>query len=221
MADEVRDFLAESRATTAYWPDDAEVRTAVREVRAYTSYRQSVQRMIFEALEDDKRGYPDGRAFTMGPIVRGKATIEHIMPQKWRQHWFVDLSDEEQATRDWRIQQHGNLTIVTQSLNTRVSNGPWEQKREHFLRSDDVLITKDAIALAGEGGWDERAIERRTEQLIDRILELWPVPEGHIGRVETKPATTSVTVDVAQLVDAGWLGAGRGSCPAAATSARG
>ena len=164
--------------------------------------------MIFEALEDDKRGYPDGRAFTMGPIVRGKATIEHVMPQKWRQNWFAELSEEEQATRDWRIQQLGNLTIVTQSLNTRVSNGPWEQKREHFLRSDDVLITKDAINLVDDSGWDERAIGHRTEQLIDRILELWPVPEGHVGRAETKPATSTATVDVAQLVDAGWLDAG-------------
>ncbi|RCS58821.1 GmrSD restriction endonuclease domain-containing protein [Microbacterium sp. JB110] len=208
VADEVRDFLAESQATTAYWPGDTEVRAVVRDARAYTSYRQSVQRMIFEALEDDKRGYPDGRAFTMGPIVRGKATIEHVMPQKWRQHWFAELSEEEQATRDWRIQQLGNLTIVTQSLNTRVSNGPWEQKREHFLRSDDVLITKDAINLVDDSGWDERAIGHRTEQLIDRILELWPVPEGHVGRAETKPATSTATVDVAQLVDAGWLDAG-------------
>ncbi|WP_231915966.1 GmrSD restriction endonuclease domain-containing protein [Microbacterium karelineae] len=209
VAQAVIDFLASSGAATAYWPDDAEVRSVVSEARAYRVYRQSIQRMVFEALEDVKRGYPDGRRFAMGPIVRGKATIEHLMPQKWRKSWFAELSDDEQAMRDHRIQQLGNLTIVTQSLNTRVSNGPWEQKRDHFLRSDDVLITKDAIDLAGETGWDEGAIERRTAQLVDQILAVWPVPEGHIGRTETTAqSSSSNAVGLAQLVDAGWLEAG-------------
>ncbi|WP_188711015.1 GmrSD restriction endonuclease domain-containing protein [Microbacterium faecale] len=222
VAQGVVDFLADIHSRTGYWPDDAEVRSVVSEVRAYWSYRQSIQRMIFEALEDVKRGYPDGRRFAMGPIVRGKATIEHLMPQKWRKSWFAELSDDEQAMRDHRIQQLGNLTIVTQSLNTRVSNGPWEQKRDHFLRSDDVLITKDAIDLAGETGWDEGAIERRTEQLIDQILVVWPAPHGHVGLTETRGnGSASNEVDVAQLVDAGWLEAGTRLVPGGSYFAEG
>lgn len=134
--------------------------------------------MIFEAIEDNKRGYPNGRRFSMGPIIRDKATIEHIMPQKWQQNWPAELTEDEQAEREHRIQQLGNLTIVTQALNTRVSNGSWQTKRAHFLEADDVLITKDAINLAGDGEWNESLIEERTSNLIDRILELWPVPEG-------------------------------------------
>ena len=215
-AQAVSDFLSRAQSTAAYWPGDAEVRAAVSEARFYTSYRQSIQRMVFEALEDSKRGYPDGRRLTMGPIVRGKATIEHIMPQKWRQHWPAELTEDEQAERDWRLQQLGNLTIITQSLNTRVSNGPWAQKRDHFLNSDDVLITKDAIALAAESGWSEHAIEERTGQLIGRILELWPVPDGHVGRAEAAPAAKTATsyVEVSDLVEAGWLEPGTRLIPA-------
>ena len=50
--------------------------------------------MVLEALEDHKRGYPAGGKVAMGPIVRGKATIEHLMPQGWRTHWIRTLGEE-------------------------------------------------------------------------------------------------------------------------------
>lgn len=209
IVDAARDFFANSEATASYWPGGREVRTVLSQSKFYGWYRKSIQRMIFEAIEDDKRGYPNGRRFSMGPIVRDKATIEHIMPQKWQQNWPAELTEDEQAEREHRIQQLGNLTIVTQALNTRVSNGSWQTKRAHFLETDDVLITKDAINLAGDGEWNESLIEKRTSNLIDRILELWPVPEGHVGRAAAERLSRdSESVTLAKLVEAGAIEAG-------------
>jgi hypothetical protein len=215
VVDAIREFFATSDATAVYWPGDAEVRAVLSGSRFYTSYRQSVQRMLFEAIEDEKRGYPTGRRLAMGPIIRGRATIEHIMPQKWRQNWPADLTEDEQFERDQRIQHLGNLTIVTQALNTRVSNGSWQAKRTHFLETDDVLITKDAINLAGAADWNERLIEQRTSTLVDRILGLWAVPEGHVGRSAAgREAADSESVTLAELVRVGAILPGTRLVPA-------
>lgn len=206
VADAVEEYLVAAHRTVGYWPGNAEVREALTGAPAYWKYLRGRLRMVLEALEDDKRGYPDGKKLTMGPIVRSKATIEHLMPQGWRTHWNGDFNEDEDAARDQIVQQLGNLTIVTQTLNSSVSNGTWWSKRERFLNSDDVLITKDALALVGEGEWDEEAIAERTDQMIDRILEIWPVPAGHVGPLaEPERAATINTVDLAQLVSSGWL----------------
>lgn len=209
LAAAVESFLVSNHTAVGYWPGDDEVRRSLTDANVYGQYRRSRVRMILEALEDAKRGYPGANPLAMGPIVRNKATIEHLMPQKWRAHWAADLSEEEERERDLRVQQLGNLTIVTQALNSRVSNGAWEQKRAHFLASDDVLITKQALALAADRTWDERVIATRTKQLIEQILNVWPAPLGHIGmEVAPPPPITRASVDIAQLVDAGWLTAG-------------
>ncbi|APZ33271.1 DUF262 domain-containing protein [Microbacterium aurum] len=209
LASAVEGILVANHTAAGYWPGDGELRAALTDRNVYWNYRRSRLRMVLEALEDAKRGYPGVNPLAMGPIVRGKATVEHLMPQKWRAHWPADLDEEQARERDRRVQQLGNLTIVTQALNSKVSNGAWEQKRAHFLASDDVLITKDALALAGGSTWDEDTIAERTDQLITQIAALWPAPAGHVGLdVPPPPPITRASVDVAQLVDAGWLEVG-------------
>ena len=206
-ADAVEQFLLSNHTPVGYLPGDAEVRAALTGAPAYWKYLRGRLRMVLEALEDHKRGYPAGGKFAMGPIVRGKATIEHLMPQGWRTHWIRTLGEEGDATRDQTVQQLGNLTLVTQNLNSSLSNGIWAKKREHFLNKDDVLITKDALALVGDDEWDESAIAQRTQQMIDQILQVWSAPSGHVGLVDTVPTATA-SVDIAQLVSEGWLDAG-------------
>lgn len=208
LVQSTQDYLSTNHTGSGYWPDDAEVREALIDAPAYTKYRRDRLRMVFEALEDHRRGYPDGKQLTMGPIVRGKGTIEHLMPQKWRKHWSAELTEDEELVRDQSLQQLGNLTLVTQILNSRFSNGSWETKREHFLTYDDVLITKDALKLSFDI-WNESTIRQRTSMLIDQILEIWPVPAAHVGLpAEPEAPPTTSNVDVAQLVNSGWIDAG-------------
>jgi len=208
LVQSTREYLSTNHTASGYWPDDNEVREALNDAPAYTKYRRDRLRMVFEALEDARRGYPDGNQLAMGPIVRGKGTIEHLMPQKWRKHWSAELTEEEELVRDQSLQQLGNLTLVTQKLNSKFSNGSWETKREHFLTYDDVLITKDVLNLSFDR-WDESTIKQRTSLLIDQILGIWPVPSAHVGlRAEPHAAQTVSNIDVAQLVNSGWIEAG-------------
>lgn len=209
LPEAVEQFLVANHTAVGYWPGDSEVHTALIDANVYGNYRRNRLRMVLEALEDAKRGYPGVHPLAMGPIVRDKATIEHLMPQKWRAHWDDDLDEERQLERDRRIQQLGNLTIVTQALNSKISNGAWGQKRAHFVTSDDVLITKEALALADDAGWSEEAITARTGRMISQICAIWPAPAGHVG-LEAAPPTpvTRASVDIAQLIAAGWMEAG-------------
>jgi hypothetical protein len=166
---------------------------------------------VLEALEDHRRGYPSGAKLAMGPIIRGKATIEHVMPQNWSKNWPADLTDSEQAERGQLVQSLGNLTLVTQALNSKLSNEAWAIKRAALQKVGDVLLTNEIVNGAPEV-WDEESIRIRTRKLIEEIIKVWPVPEGHVGSAAPSRAAavqTTADVDIAGLVDAGWLSAGQ------------
>jgi len=209
IAEAARIFLATNQTGVGYWPGDDEVASILTEVEAYRRYPRGRLRMVLEAVEDRKRGYPDGGRLTLGPVERGVATIEHVMPQQWEVHWPADLTPEQKDERDRLVQTIGNLTLVTKALNAKVSNGPWQQKRKHFEQHDDLLLTREVV-VSGVDGWDEGRIVARTRSLIDHILAIWPVPPGHVGRRAAVPrqSTSVPAVDVATLVAAGRLPAG-------------
>ena len=206
---EVESYLASNKTPVGYWPDDDEVTAALKGAPAYNKYLRARLRMILEALEDYRRGYPDWQALSMGPVARSIGTVEHFLPQKWRANWPTRWStdaDEVKATaRDRALHELGNLTLVTQKLNSKVSNASWATKVAHFQRVNDVLITNDVIQLAPTS-WDEALITARTATLSASILEIWPTPAGHIG-LATRPVQLepSGEVDLALLVSEGLI----------------
>lgn len=212
LASEVEQFLASNKTAVGYWPDDAEVTAALKGTAAYNRYLRARLRMILEALEDHRRGYPDWKAMAMGPVARGIGTIEHLMPRKWRAKWDVswpaDEADAKGVIRDRMLHELGNLTLVTQKLNSRVSNDHWAKKVAYFQEVNDVVLTNDVIQ-SNPTNWDESLITARTAALTASILEIWPVPVGHVGLAPQLelPAATS-EVDLALLVSEGLIDAG-------------
>lgn len=209
---EVENYLGSNRTPIGYWPDDAEVAAALKGAPTYNKYVRARLRMILEALEDHRRGYPDWSALGMGPIARGTGTVEHLMPQKWRSSWPTAWSPAEarakEDARDRAIHELGNLTLVTGKLNATVSNGAWVAKVAHFQQANDVILTNDVLQMAPTV-WDEALIAGRTATLTAAILQVWPVPIGHVG-LSASPAAPSATgeVDLALLVSEGMIEAG-------------
>jgi hypothetical protein len=212
LADQVEAFLASNKTPVGYWPDDEEVRSALIGVGAYNKYLRARLRMILEALEDYRRGYPDWSPLGMGPIARGSGTIEHLLPQKWRETWKEQWPEAEQAqrsaNRDRALHELGNLTLVTQKLNSKVSNGPWSAKAAHFMKVNDVMLTNDVVQRHPDR-WDEQAIADRTLELATAILQVWPVPAGHVGQISSAPSPdVTGEVDLALLVSEGLIDPG-------------
>jgi hypothetical protein len=52
-----------------------------------------------------------------------------------------------------------------------------------LLEHNTINLTGRLIEETEDATWDEVRIDRRTSQLIDVLLAVWPVPERHEGRV--------------------------------------
>jgi Protein of unknown function DUF262/Protein of unknown function (DUF1524) len=163
---------------TDVWPSDDAIRTRLRDQPLYGYINQRKIRVLLEACEmqiaDDNR--------TEQIPMPESLTIEHALPQGWRENWAVvadvnvDLEIAERA-RDAHVHLLGNLTIVTRGLNAALSNAAWSVKRLELQRRSQLLVNQ---RLCAEETWDETKIDERGEVLTGYILETWRGPSDPI-----------------------------------------
>lgn len=95
-------------------------------------------------------------------------TIEHIFPQKPDEGWINHFGN------DWEkyVNKLGNLTLVEGSLNSRMKNKPFEEKKKsmeekgrefHFLNRELQNYTE----------WTVEKLEERHRKLKEKILEIY------------------------------------------------
>jgi hypothetical protein len=165
------------------WPSDEAFTAAWRSTHAYHVLLNPKIVYLLKRLSDT---FISNKSELV--IVEGPLSVEHLMPQKWVAHWplpngcsgltgtelWVAPQDDPEAMasrqRNQILQTFGNLTIVTQALNSAASNGPWPAKQlelRHSLLSINRMLHDYSI-------WDETAIIKRSDILLDRVLTLWP-----------------------------------------------
>lgn len=208
MGERVEALLGAQDAAVSYWPDDDELRTALAEEPIYRTMSRARLRMVLETIEDHRRGYPDGGRRSEQPIVRGTCTVEHLMPQQWRLHWDDGADELTAGQRDQLLHTLGNLTLVTQSLNSSLSNGAWADKTPALAASTSLLLTHEVLRDHPET-WTDDDVRERTRALTEEILRVWPAPAGHVHRVPLarKPLTVNTLVP-RDLLEAGLLDVG-------------
>ncbi|MCA0146755.1 DUF262 domain-containing protein [Blastococcus sp. LR1] len=205
--DLVQKYLAGQAGANRYWPADSEVRDELATLAAYRRLSRARVRMVLEGVEDHRRGWRDNTSGLGGErVARGSYAIEHILPRKWQQHWPL-TSGISAAEREALVDTLGNLTLLTGKLNSKVSNGPWlgDGGKRAALEAHDVLMLNRHLRDTGRDGWDEATIEARGESLVDDLLEVWPVPEGHRPVVERPAKRPMRQANVADLITAGLL----------------
>jgi hypothetical protein len=102
--------------------------------------------------------------------------------------------------------------LLTKKLNSTVSNGPWlgeAGKAAHLQQNDVLLVNSRLLKEFSSQPWAESGIDHRTTQAIDAILAIWPVPPGHKVQIDRHQTDSSVAVEVADLIGAGYLTAGQ------------
>jgi uncharacterized protein with ParB-like and HNH nuclease domain len=200
-------YFSEQTSVSSYWPDDVELSGYVSQMQIYRNLYRSRIRMILEALEDHSRGWIGAETSKSGMrMKRGSFAIEHIMPQRWQMNW--PIKNHSEAEREVLLQTIGNLTLLTTKLNSSVSNGPWASKSGELTKHDVLLINKQVQELGSEG-WGEDQITSRTTSIIQTLINIWPVPEGHKSRILTEKPEKQTKVGVIDLISAGLVSAGQ------------
>ncbi len=164
--------LDDQTAQAALWPGDQELRERFLTAPLYHYLPRGRLRMVLAAIEENLRS---NKAETQE--VPGNLHIEHIMPQAWHLNWDnsgqISNAGDAVDNRNRLIHTIGNLTLVNGRLNAALSNGPWDRKRA-TLQDHSVLYLNKRLVNDGSEVWDETAIERRSEWLYQRAVEVWP-----------------------------------------------
>jgi uncharacterized protein with ParB-like and HNH nuclease domain len=182
----LRKYLTELSGESTGWPSDEEFRSAWQERAAYQTLQQPKIVHILRRLSDASLGSKSESISIDSPL-----TIEHILPQSWIEHWplldgstgmtddelwdsqATDLRAEATRRRGAALHTFGNLTILTQALNSAVSNSAWKDKRPALLVASLLPINQQ---LHSFDTWDESTIELRAKTLLSQALKLWPGP---------------------------------------------
>ncbi len=180
-----RAFFRDHSAETYRFPSDDDLRAAVTGRPAYGWIQKHRVRLILEELEFAARD-----RFSISTKLPDGLSIEHIMPQTWETYYplpngelFRDDHLADAATkavidaRRLRVDTLPNLTLLTPAGNSSAGNQPFADKR---IRLNDSLLKLNVDA-ALEDHWDEGAIARRAQKIIQLGLALWPGLQAHVA----------------------------------------
>lgn len=137
---------------------------------------------LYRREHDDKRSIKS---------LTNNLTLEHIMPKSWEKHWSNIKNENQQEVvtsdakneRNLKIEYLGNMTLLTQKLNTSLSNNTFDIKingepnsRKHGLNFyTELSIVYEIVEpyRNHQTVWNEKNIIERTENLITEIIKIW------------------------------------------------
>jgi uncharacterized protein with ParB-like and HNH nuclease domain len=178
-------LLAQS-GESVVWPDDTAFQKAWRTKPVYQIMNNP---KVVHILTRLNRTYLTPKMESLK--IENPSTIEHILPQNWVETWplpdgstgltadqltEVVEGDPRRLPSEVRhevLQTFGNLTLLTQALNSAGSNSEWIVKRE--LMKDHSLLPINQKLLTLDT-WDETTIATRADEMFSRAIQLWPRP---------------------------------------------
>jgi hypothetical protein len=170
--DAFRSILLAGSGEAVDWPSDTEFETAWATVDAYEAFGPLKVQMILRALE----GALATGVLAEKVALTGELSVEHVMPQNWSTWWPLPgllTSEGETDVRNELIHDFGNLTLLTQPLNSQVSNGPVKAKLPAISSNSRLLLNK---TFGNRESWDEKDIQERTAALFLIAQRTWPRP---------------------------------------------
>ncbi len=181
-------FLGQT-AESSRCPSNDEFKNALVTRPIYRTLGSTKTRALLMELERAKHGKLQESAG-----IRDDLTVEHIMPSSWYRYWpmmdgviptnedqhaalMTFLEDDTLAGRMVRrnriLNSVGNLTLVTPSFNSKVSNDSFPKKLPEFKGQSVLMLTKDFVE---KTDWNETNIENRGKSLAALALDVWPIP---------------------------------------------
>lgn len=108
-----------------------------------------------------------------------KYSLEHLMPKKWRNNWDKLSSKESEINRDRKLLTLGNLTIITQSLNSSIRDSKWEDKLKGKNKKGGLIEYSVGLKTISQflkyPEWNEKTIEERALFLYEKAKQIWKI----------------------------------------------
>lgn len=170
------------------WPTDAEFEHSWLTVNAYNALHAPRVQRILLAIEEERRS-----RFNEAIAILSRLTVEHVMPTSWHATWPMPdgriakshlerlaASEEDEAAneRERTVDTFGNLTLLTQPLNSSVSNNPYGPKQAEIVRQSALSLNR---YFADVPVWDVQQIRDRGRWQFESARRLWPRSEAQSG----------------------------------------
>lgn len=173
----VQQYLLEPTGSAGEWPSDKAFRRAWLEKPAYQSMKAYKCSMVLRAIDESLRNRKQ-EDIQLPPSL----TVEHVLPQGWTDTWpapeplktRTETDEDAVERRNRLLQSLGNLTLLTQELNSTVSTGPYEAKR---LQIKEQSLLRLNTYFQDVTTWNEAEIQKRGELLFEKAKVIWPRPE--------------------------------------------
>lgn len=186
-AENLRRQMASLSGASAEWPSDVAFKEAWLSAPMYERLNNSKLVHVLKRLNDT---FGSNKTETIS--IEGPLSVEHVLPKQWIKHWTLpdgttgmemeelanaNLSEQRAVAtrrRNALLQTLGNLTILTQPLNSAVSNSDWKTKKPEMLRYSLLPINQWFFNVEK---WDEEHLELRSKDLFMRAIQVWPRPD--------------------------------------------
>ncbi len=161
----VRQLLLELKGDNVRWPDDAEFGKAWMINPLYLWLTQVRVRMLLEAIDLQLE---TGKQEQLH--IKSSLSIEHIYPQAPQAGAWSPLDQEA------LVHTFGNLTLLTQNLNSAISNGPFSAKRPEIARQSRLRLNAYFQDYDNDDVWSAADIVKRGAELYNIAHNIWPYP---------------------------------------------
>lgn len=185
----LRKVLLAATADSERWPSDEAFGEQWLHRAVYSDMKPARICGILRALEYAARGTMQGSNHVP---VQSALTVEHVLPQGWASvpsYQPDGMTDDQRMLRNVAIHGFGNLTLLTQPLNSSVSNGPFNDWQDESGQAVDgkcsklgqsALLINTYFNRKDLVGWDEAAIVARADALHDAAALVWSRPASTV-----------------------------------------
>jgi hypothetical protein len=175
----VRRELTRSKEVTLNWPDDTQFLDGWLNKPVYVKSRSDRSNMLLRAIEEASRSAKN-EAITLPDSL----TVEHLLPQKGTLGDYphaetvpMEGIETPALARARLIHTIGNLTLLTQELNSSISNGPIAIKSKAIAADSDLRLNA-WLRTNPLTSWSEADIAVRGKELFATARGIWGHPAG-------------------------------------------
>ena len=177
----LRAALSALQGDSVRWPNDTDFEKAWLTVPVYRDLKSQRTSLVLEALDLQLETSKQEQLHIVSNL-----SVEHIMPQLWSHvAWpfyddatIIAADEDEIAKREQLLHTFGNLTLLTQPLNSSVSNGAFAKKRPEITKQSKLQMNAYFQKFQPADPWNEETIKARGKSLFQTALEIWPAPDA-------------------------------------------